>query len=218
MLDKRLVAVFRPHPEVVFRSHPDVEPSHLSDRTDDRPRPHGGKPRFPMVVVHPYLGHAVAEPLGLYKQFGVHEEPDRLYVYPVDQALWNELEGAVHVPILQVKEYLKDEIVGERGDVAVERVALADAEPYNQLGVAYKGHELLQLSYVELAVAIGVEDVVVLGACETGFEGGPVAAVLLVVDNPDPGMASGQFVGDLARTVGAAVVDDYYLVLAAYLL
>src|SRR5215212_1611243 len=103
-LDYGLVTIFRSHPEVVFRSHPDVEPAHLLDCADDRTRLYGGKPRVPIVVVYPYFGHTVAEPLGFYQKFGVHKEPDRLYIYPLDQALRDQLEGAVHIPVLQVKE------------------------------------------------------------------------------------------------------------------
>ncbi len=162
-------------------------------------------------MIDSYLRHAVAELLGFYEQLGVHEEPNRLYVYLVYQALRDQFERTVYVSIAQVEEGSKHKVVRGRGEVAVERVTLADAESYNQVGQAYEDYELLQLSDVELVVPVRVEDVVVLGTREPGFECGPITPVSLVVDNPHPGMTPGELIGDLASAVGAAVVDNYYL-------
>ena len=61
---------------------------------------------------------------------------------------------------------------------------------------------------MELAIGVGEGDPVIPGGLEPGPQGGPVAAVLRVAEQPDAGAVPGGRAHGLRRPVAAAVVHD----------
>ena len=95
---------------------------------------------------------------------------------------------------------------------ALPRIGAWPAVANDDVGARQQRQEPFKLADVELAVAIGQEDVVAGGRGEAGRQGGAVAAIDGVRDEPNGRALPPELLDDGRGRVTAAVVDDDDLV------
>ncbi len=167
----------------------------------------------PVEVVHGDLGDAEAVVLHLLHELDADDTGGTRQVHLLEDAPSHEAEVAVHVPQPQAEHRPHEPVVHPADDHAVQGVVARDLVAVDEI---HLGPERLDqprhLSRVVLRVAVRVEDELLGRRGKSASKRAPVAAVLLVVNDPEPGKAEGQLVEKRAGVVGAAVVDDDDLV------
>ena len=129
-----------------------------------------------------------------------------------DQLPAEHAEVAVGVAHLQAEQSLDHVVIAATDHLAVPGVTAADLVALDDVDVVGgQWHQQRGLAGVVLRVAVGVEDPLVLRRGESADQRLAVAAVGLVVDDPQPRSVDGQRVEHLARSVGRSVVDDDHL-------
>ena len=164
------------------------------------------------VVAHPLLDHAEVPLARLGDQLGVDEEVGALDRDLVDHLAPEQLEGAVHVAYAHAEQEPHEPVVERGGDEARGGVVAVDAEADDHVVLPQQREQVLDLRDVELAVGVGVEDLVEAHPAEAGPQRGPVAEVALVAQQPQAWVVLRQErLHRVRRAVRAAVVDHDHL-------
>ena len=102
----------------------------------------------------------------------------------------------------------QQEIVSEGGDLAPSRMGGAvEAARCNHVGIGKERNEPVQVFRGQRQIHAVVKDPLAAGRAEASGQRHSVVQVAFVVDDANPGILGREPIGDLARPVGASVVD-----------
>ncbi len=161
-----------------------------------------------MIVMDRHFRDAEARVVDLLHQL---EADDAAVLFEADlfeDAAAHQAEVAVDVAHAQAEQRLHGVMVEPPDHDAVPGVGPADLVAVHQIDVV--GHpfpEQGHLAGIVLGVAVGVEDELLARGLEAAAQGAAVAAILLMMNDPDLGIDARELVEDLRREVAAAVVD-----------
>jgi hypothetical protein len=163
-------------------------------------------------VAHAQLGDARAGLVGEGDELGAHHGAVRGERQRPHELAAHELEGAVDVAQRHVEDAADEHVPRGRVERAVRRVGAVQAVAGDDVRRRRQRDEARELRQVELQVGVGQEDPLQAGGRQAGAHGRAVAAVAVVDQHAHPRVGGGAGVGQRARVVGAAVVDDDDLV------
>src|SRR5262245_62429742 len=131
------------------------------------------------VVVHADLGEAGAGVLELAHELDADDTGGVDQFDTVERTPPDEAEVAVGVADVQAEEERDEAVVHATNDTAEHAVCSAQLEALDDVDVVGRvPHEELQLSGIELSVAVGVEDPLLAGVGEARQQGAAVPPVL----------------------------------------
>ena len=155
-----------------------------------------------------HLDDAKAAPADARQELGRDHGPVGLELDAVEGRAAEELEGAVHVAHGQAEEGAHEEVPGGGVQPARERIGARVAVADHHVSAVHPVDQRRDLGRVELAVAVGEEDVVVARGAEAGANGGAVTPADRMMDDADLRMGAGELVRERPGRVPASVVDD----------
>ncbi len=159
-------------------------------------------------VAHGDLGESGVGPLELAHHLHADDAGRRGQLDPLQQGRPDEPEVAVGVADVEVEEQLDRVVVGAADQLAVPRVAPADLPSLHHVDVVASSVDAAHdLGGVVLRIAVGVEDPLHRGRCESGDQRAAVASVRVVTHEPELGDLLDQRFEHGDRAVTGAVVD-----------
>src|SRR5947209_5383822 len=164
------------------------------------------------IVAHGGLGEDAPRSVELAHQLDADDAARRNEVEPLDDPPTHQPEIAIHVANRESEKNPRQPVVHPADHFARARVRATYLIPVDHTDRAghqrVEGHEF---AHVVLPVAVRVEDQLLTRVAEPRAERRAVAAVALVVNDPDVRRGAGQFFQHVAGRVGAPVVDDEHL-------
>ncbi len=154
------------------------------------------------------LGDAIAGAVGAGEDFRIDQGAFAVHMDMIEDFTAIQLEGAIHVLDVKVKEQVHEFGPGPAVKFPQGRVLPINPKAGNNIAIVDICKQLRQFPDIKLSVAVGVEDPFFGRGAETGLEGAAVTAIDGMMHHADIRIRFDESIGNFGGTIGAAIVDD----------